>query len=149
MKNFLNFPNGNNINKPNLCFMVANTFQAYWIKISNKFKVSNNIYKAHSSLKIWEFGTFQLRTTTFLFICGLFNDTVNTLDYKVWNDGIKWMMNRKVHGRKWPWPNLRYYPGICLEGLRKTMRNLSQHSVWWKLLHTGQNLACIRINFCS
>jgi hypothetical protein len=24
--------------------------------------------------------------------------------------------------------NIRHYPGICLEGLRKTMRNLSQDS---------------------
>jgi hypothetical protein len=24
------------------------------------------------------------------------------------------------------WSNLRYYPGICLEGLRKTANNLSQ-----------------------
>jgi hypothetical protein len=26
------------------------------------------------------------------------------------------------------WPNLRYYPGICLDGLSKTTRNLSQDS---------------------
>jgi hypothetical protein len=29
---------------------------------------------------------------------------------------------------KWSWPNLRYYPGICLEGLSKMMRNISQDS---------------------
>jgi hypothetical protein len=44
-------------------------------------------------------------------------------------------MNQKGYGRKWPWPNLRYYPGICLEALRKTMKNLSQSS--WSL---GQDL---------
>jgi hypothetical protein len=33
-------------------------------------------------------------------------------------------MNWKRCGRKWSWPNLRYYPDICLEGLRKTTRNL-------------------------
>jgi hypothetical protein len=22
------------------------------------------------------------------------------------------------------WPNLRYFPGICLEGMRKTIKNL-------------------------
>jgi hypothetical protein len=32
------------------------------------------------------------------------------------------------YGRKWSWHNLRYYPGICLEGLRKTTRNLVQIS---------------------
>jgi hypothetical protein len=29
------------------------------------------------------------------------------------------MMNLIGCGRKPSWPNLRYYPGICLEGLRK------------------------------
>jgi hypothetical protein len=35
-------------------------------------------------------------------------------------------MNRKGCGTKQSWPNLRYYPGICLEGLRKTTKNLTQ-----------------------
>jgi hypothetical protein len=35
-------------------------------------------------------------------------------------------MNWKGYGREWSWPNLRYYPGIFLEGLRKTTRNLLQ-----------------------
>jgi hypothetical protein len=33
------------------------------------------------------------------------------------------MKNWKGFGRKWSWPNLRYYPGIHLEGLRKTTEN--------------------------
>jgi hypothetical protein len=37
-------------------------------------------------------------------------------------------MNWKEYGRKQSWPNLRYYPGICLEGLRETMKNVSQDS---------------------
>jgi hypothetical protein len=37
-------------------------------------------------------------------------------------------MSWKGYGRKLSWPNLRYYPGICLEGLRKTKKNLSQDS---------------------
>jgi hypothetical protein len=37
---------------------------------------------------------------------------------------MKW----KGYGRQWWWPNLRYYASICLEGWRKTMRNLSQDS---------------------
>jgi len=32
------------------------------------------------------------------------------------------MMNWKVFGRKRSWPILRYYPGIRLEGLRKTTK---------------------------
>jgi hypothetical protein len=35
-------------------------------------------------------------------------------------------MNSKVFGRDWSWPNLRFYPGICLEKVTKTMINLSQ-----------------------
>lgn len=31
-------------------------------------------------------------------------------------------------GRKWLWPNLRYYPVIFLGGLRKTMNNLNWDS---------------------
>jgi hypothetical protein len=31
-------------------------------------------------------------------------------------------------GRKRSWPNLRYHPGICLEGLRKDTETLSQYS---------------------
>jgi hypothetical protein len=32
-------------------------------------------------------------------------------------------------GRKQLWPNLRYYPGIFVEGLRKTTNILSQ-GIW-------------------
>jgi hypothetical protein len=35
------------------------------------------------------------------------------------------MMNWNEYGRKRSWPNLRYYLGICLEGLRKVSKNLS------------------------
>jgi hypothetical protein len=38
------------------------------------------------------------------------------------------MLNWKGFGRKWSWPNLRSNPGICIEGLRKTTKNLSQDS---------------------
>jgi hypothetical protein len=30
------------------------------------------------------------------------------------------MHNELERTGKWSWPNLRYYPGMCLEGLRKT-----------------------------
>jgi hypothetical protein len=36
------------------------------------------------------------------------------------------MVNWKGYGRKKSWPSLRYYPIICLEGLRKTTKDLSQ-----------------------
>jgi hypothetical protein len=32
------------------------------------------------------------------------------------------MMNWKGCGRKQLWPNLRHYPNICLQGLRKTTK---------------------------
>jgi hypothetical protein len=41
------------------------------------------------------------------------------------------MMNWNGCGRKRSWPNLRYYPGICPEGLTKTMKTCSQDS--WSL----------------
>jgi hypothetical protein len=34
------------------------------------------------------------------------------------------MINWEVRGRKWLWPNLRYYPCILLEGLRKPRKTL-------------------------
>jgi hypothetical protein len=34
----------------------------------------------------------------------------------------------KRRGRKGSWPNLRYYPDFCLEGLRKTTKKLSKDS---------------------
>jgi hypothetical protein len=35
-------------------------------------------------------------------------------------------LERQLYGRKRSWPNLRFYPRICLEGLRKATKNLSQ-----------------------
>jgi hypothetical protein len=40
----------------------------------------------------------------------------------------RWPVNRKGFGRKRLWPNVRYYPGICLDGLRKTTESLIQDS---------------------
>jgi hypothetical protein len=37
-------------------------------------------------------------------------------------------MNWKGCGRKRSWPNLRYFPSICLEGLRTTKNTVSQDS---------------------
>jgi hypothetical protein len=38
-------------------------------------------------------------------------------------------MNWKLYGRKQSWSNLRYYPGIFLEGLWKTTKYLYQDSM--------------------
>jgi hypothetical protein len=38
------------------------------------------------------------------------------------------MMNWKGRERKRSWPNVRYYPGVCFKGLRKTTKNLSHYS---------------------
>jgi hypothetical protein len=38
-------------------------------------------------------------------------------------------MNWKGCGRKVSWPNLIYYPGICLQRLKKTTKILSQDEV--------------------
>jgi hypothetical protein len=37
-------------------------------------------------------------------------------------------MNWNGFGRKWSWPNPRYYSGIYLEGLKKTTKNINQDS---------------------
>jgi hypothetical protein len=37
-------------------------------------------------------------------------------------------MNAKGFGRKWSWPNIRYYASIRLERLRKTTKKINQHS---------------------
>jgi hypothetical protein len=61
-----------------------------------------------------------LPVALFLFICSLFNDTVSNSDHAALND---WIIVKREWERKWPWPNVRYYPGICVVGLRKTTRN--------------------------
>jgi hypothetical protein len=38
------------------------------------------------------------------------------------------MMNGERFGRKRLSSNLKHYPGICLEGLRRTTKNLNQYS---------------------
>jgi hypothetical protein len=67
----------------------------------------------------------------YLFICGLFNGTASSSDYTASNDR---MINElKAYGKKRSWPNLRWYPRIYLEALRKTTKNLTQHNrspVW-------------------
>jgi hypothetical protein len=53
-------------------------------------------------------------------------------------------MSWKGFGNKWSWPNLRYYPAICLEGLRKTSKTsiriagLQAEVSIWDLLNTKQ-----------
>jgi hypothetical protein len=44
-------------------------------------------------------------------------------------------MNWKGSGGKLSWPNLRYYPGICLEELWKTTKTLI-----WQTLSLGPDL---------
>jgi hypothetical protein len=52
----------------------------------------------------------------------------------------KWLgilMGWKGFGRKQSWPFCRHYSGICLEGLRETMRNTSQDS-WYPDWYSNQ-----------
>jgi hypothetical protein len=51
-------------------------------------------------------------------ICGLFNDSLSSSNGTAKMNNWAW--------RKRSWPNLRCYPGICLEVLRETTKNLSQ-----------------------
>jgi hypothetical protein len=60
-----------------------------------------------------------------LLIYGLFSDTVSNFEYVVSNNRmINESFNCKVCGRKKSWPNSRYTPGIWLQGLIETMKNL-------------------------
>jgi hypothetical protein len=45
-------------------------------------------------------------------------------------------MNWKGYGRKQSWPNLRYYPEICLEGLRETMKTSLRTANLWAEVRT-------------
>jgi hypothetical protein len=61
-----------------------------------------------------------------LFICPLFNNIFQYLRlYSIEWRGNKWMMNGKWRRRWWSQPNLRYCPGIYLEGLKKTQKTQS------------------------
>lgn len=53
-------------------------------------------------------------------------------------------MNCKWYGRTWLWYNLKYYLRICVEGLKKIMKNLTQNEwsvgqyLTWHILNTRQ-----------
>jgi hypothetical protein len=69
-----------------------------------------------------------------LFICDLSNDAVSS--YVV----IGCLMNDEL-GRIWKeavWPNLKYYPGICLEVLRETTNNCQDSQFPGRDLNPGR-----------
>jgi hypothetical protein len=53
-------------------------------------------------------GIFKVRSIIYLVIYGSPNEVTSSED----------------EGRIWPWPNLKNWPGICLEGRRKSTKNL-------------------------
>jgi hypothetical protein len=59
------------------------------------------------------------------FVCGLFNDAVNSSYNTASNDT---MINELLSWRKLSWRNLRYYPGIWLEGLEENTIHPSKDS---------------------
>jgi hypothetical protein len=67
---------------------------------------------------------FQMMVITYKIyklVC-LLNDTVVTHNIQHQMIGQYITMNWKGYERKLSWPNLSYYTGISLEGLRKTMK---------------------------
>jgi hypothetical protein len=54
--------------------------------------------------------------------------TTLSVDQTIQRRMIGWIMNWEEYRRKWSWLNWNYCPGICLEGLRKNINNLSQNS---------------------
>jgi hypothetical protein len=65
----------------------------------------------------------------------------------------KWWTDKGRERKRW-WPNLRFFPGICLEGLRKLKKNLDgvaglRAEIWTQNLpNTKQNLLAARL-WCS
>jgi hypothetical protein len=57
-----------------------------------------------------------------VFICGLFNNTVNSSGCIASDSRMNW----KGYGVKQSRHNLNHYPSICLEGLNKTTKTHSQ-----------------------
>jgi hypothetical protein len=43
-------------------------------------------------------------------------------------------MNLKGCGGKWSWLDLRYYPGICPEGLKKTSDTSVKITAAWNMI---------------
>jgi hypothetical protein len=54
---------------------------------------------------------------------GLLKDAVSSSDYRLQRRMIG-LMNWKGYGKKPSWPNLRYYPGIFQEEMRKATKSL-------------------------
>jgi hypothetical protein len=61
-----------------------------------------------------------------LFICSLFNNVATNRNYIAWNNLVA-VNNCKGYGRKRSWPNLRHYPGIFLEGMKKITKKKSHN----------------------
>jgi hypothetical protein len=70
---------------------------------------------------------FPLEKKPKLFVCSLFNEAFSvTQDYIASNEGEinEWWVGRELEGSGCGLI-FRYYPSICLEGLRQTTRNFS------------------------
>jgi hypothetical protein len=69
-------------------------------------------------------GVRSVKAFCILFICSLFNDAVNSSGVERQDD--EWVINWKEYGMKRSCFNLRYYPDICRQGLRRNKKSLSQ-----------------------
>jgi hypothetical protein len=84
-------------------------------------------YFDHSSNTARRVQTMQLLIMQFMeFYLFVFYLTSLSVAQTIQPRMIGWIINSKGCGRKRSPPNFGYYPGICREGLRKTMKNLSQ-----------------------
>jgi len=63
------------------------------------------------------------------FIYPIFYLTTLLVAHIIWPPRIgRFAIGTSVNTWKWPWPNLRFYPGICSQKLKKT-RNSEKTSV--------------------
>lgn len=79
-----------------------------------------------TAMKTWN---HWVSFTALLIYCNLLSGSVSNSDYIKSNDTVT-VNNWEGFVRNLSWLNSRYYPLICLGGLKNTMKNLSWDSQW-------------------
>ena len=68
------------------------------------------------------------------FLCGIFNNTINSWEYSTEQLSHYWVMSWEWSGRYSLWPNLRKYLRNCLEEMRTIMIKLNTAALWTEIL---------------
>lgn len=107
----------------NIFSLLLHQYQVLWSSTLTVYlegtKFQSWIYGQQSKLR---FFIVSLVPTRFIYLFMVyFNGDAISSDF--WLQIIGWRVNWEGYGRKKLWHNVRYCPGICLEGLRKTIIN--------------------------